>query len=119
MKLPIMALARWTARLAGTLMLSQLLSAVVVIVIFGGGDAFDPLAQLIRGKLLFAAMLPMAVGLVVAWKWEVAGGLLTLGGLALLADVTGDFPPSVMYWATLAVGLLYVGCGWVKGRATR
>ena len=36
----------------------------------------------IQVNLLFAAMLTMMVGLVIAWKWEGIGGLLIPGGLA-------------------------------------
>jgi hypothetical protein len=57
---------------------SVLLSTTVVIVLFGGGDHFDPLVQLLRGKLLFAGMLMLVVSLIAAWKWESIGGLFIL-----------------------------------------
>ncbi|MEI8371450.1 MAG: hypothetical protein WCJ35_01315 [Planctomycetota bacterium] len=99
-------------------MASILFTIIVVVVIFGGGDTFDPLAQILRAKPLFAGMLMLVVGLIVAWKWERIGGLLTLSGLAFIAVVTGDLPPNEIFWPTLAVGLIYLGCGWRKTKTT-
>jgi hypothetical protein len=103
--------------MVGTAMAPVLLSTIVVIVVFGGGDTFDPLAQLLRAKLLFAAVLTLVVSLIAAWKWEGIGGLFILGGLAFLVILTGDFPPNVIFWPTLVVGLIYLGCGWRRDRS--
>jgi hypothetical protein len=56
------------------------------------------------------------VGLVVAWKWEGVGGLLTLGGLALFAVVNHGIRFDVVFGSMLAVGLLYLLCGWLRSR---
>ncbi len=112
----VLTAARWTAYLLGAAMASVLAACVVVIVMFGGGDHFDPLAQILQGKPLFTGILMMVIGLVIGPKWEIVGGLLTLGGWAFLRVVTGDFPPAPYSWLILAVGLLYLGCGWWKGR---
>jgi hypothetical protein len=108
----IVTVARWTARVVGTVMAAMLSVCIVIPVLFGGGDHFDPLGQLLRGKLLFATMLTTVIGLVIAPKWERIGGLLILGGLAFLVVVTGDFPPGMIFWPTLAAGLIYLACGW-------
>ena len=113
----ILAVARWTAYLLGTVMASVLSVCTVIPILFGGGDHFDPLAQLLRGKVLFSGILTTVIGLVIAPKWERIGGILTLGGLAFLRVVTGDFPPTMIFWPTLAVGLIYVACGLMKSKA--
>jgi hypothetical protein len=104
---------RWTARIVGTAMASILFAAIVVAILFGGGDHFDPLTQLLRGKLLFTGILTTVAGLLVAWKWERTGGLFILGGLAFLVAVTGDFPPNPIFVLTLLTGLLHLGCGFL------
>ncbi len=104
----ILTVARWTARLLGTAIL-------VLIVAFAIGEGLpNPLAQPLAVNLLFAAMLTMMVGLVLAWKWEGIGGLLILGGLAFFAIVNHGVPLNIIFVPWLLTGLLYLGCGWMK-----
>ena len=68
--------ARWIVRVVGTVIAAILFVCIVVPVLFGGGNNFDPLGQLLRGKVFFAAILTTVIGLVIATKWEIIGGLL-------------------------------------------
>jgi len=54
----------------------------------------------------------MAVALVVAFRWKRIGCLLILGGLAFFAIVNHSVQVNLVFGPMLAVGLLYLGCGW-------
>jgi hypothetical protein len=67
-------------------------------------------------NLGFLALLLMLAGQVVAWRWEGAGGLMILGGLAGFALVNHGFRFNVVFGAMLVTGLLYAFCGWASRR---
>ena len=104
-ELPISTVARWITRILGTAIL-------LLIAAFAIGEGVpNPLAQPLRVNLLFAAMLLMIAGQILAWKWERLGGLLILGGLAFFAIVNHGIKLNLVFGPMLAVGLLYLGCG--------
>jgi hypothetical protein len=98
--------ARWTARLLS-------LAVIGVILAFMIGEGFNPLHFGARDLALCAFFpLGLVVGLALAWRWELAGGLIAvlsiLGFYALHLILSGGFPRG---WAfpTLAVpGLLFL-----------
>ena len=110
MKSKLLTVARWTARVVGTVIL-----ALIVTIAVGEGLP-NPLNQPLVVNLLSVAMLAMVVGLAVAWKWEGVGGILILGGWAFFAIVNHGLKLNVVFVPMLAVGLLYLGCGWWKAR---
>jgi hypothetical protein len=58
----------------------------------------------------------MVVGLVVAWKWEGVSGSLIPGGAGLFGIVNGRVPLlNAVFGPTLAVNLLFLLCGWLRG----
>jgi hypothetical protein len=103
----ILTVARWTTRVVGTAIL-----ALIVAIAVGEGLPNPLNQQPLAVNLLFAAMLAMVVGLATAWKWERIGGLLILGGLAFFAVVNHGIKLNLVFGPMLAVGLLYLGCGW-------
>ena len=107
----IVTVARWTARILGTLLL--LLIAVFTI----GEGVPNPLHGLLRENLLTVAMLTMIVGQIAAWKWERIGGLLILGGYILFAVVNHGVQFNVVFGPWLLTGLLYLACGLMKSKA--
>jgi hypothetical protein len=111
MKLPISTIARWTARIVGTL----ILPLIVALAICEGVP--NPFALSIRETLLFIALVTMIVGQIAAWKWEGIGGLLILSGFAFFAVVDGRIPFNIVFGPWLLTGLLYLACGWRKSRA--
>ena len=62
-------------------------------------------------NLLFAALLTMIVGLILAWKWGRLGGVLILDGFAFFAIVNHGIKLNFAFGPMLTVGLLYLGCG--------
>jgi len=78
-----------------------------------------------QGVPLLAALLVALAGVLVAWRWELAGGLLTLAGaLAIVALVAVGSGLDTVYAALLltapllVAGALYVGCC-ARGRRRR
>ncbi len=106
----ILTIARWTARVVGTLIL-------LLIAVFAIGEGVpNPLHGLLRENLLTVAMLTMIVGQIAAWKWESIGGVLILGAFGLFAVVNHRFQINIVFVPWLLTGLLYLGCGWMKSR---
>jgi len=99
---------RWLARLLGTAIL-VLIAAIAI-----GEGLPNPFAQPLDVNLLFAAMLTMMIGMIVAWKWEGIGGLLILGGFAFFAVVNHGIRFNIVFGAMLGAGVLYLGCGWLR-----
>jgi len=110
-ELPVLTVARWTARILGTLLL-------LLIAVFAIGEGLpNPLILSQREILLFIAMLTMIVGQIAAWKWEGIGGLLIVGGFAFFSIVNHRISINIVFGPWLVMGLIYFGCGWIKRRA--
>jgi len=105
---PLLTVARWTARILGTLILA-------VIVTFAIGEGVpNPFLLSQREILLFIVILTMIIGQIAAWKWEGIGGLLILSGFAFFAIVNHRISINIVFGPWLLTGLLYLGCGWMK-----
>ena len=66
---------RWIARIWS-------LGSIGIVLLFALGEGFNPAALQFKEELLFLCF-PFAVliGLALAWKWPVAGGMLSIVGL--------------------------------------
>jgi hypothetical protein len=63
------------------------------------------------------ALVVSLVGLAIAWKWELAGGALTLAAVAVGAFINWQvlvFPYALIWFAAV----LFLACGWMS-RARR
>jgi hypothetical protein len=97
--------ARWTARVS-----SAVLVGIVLLIFVGEG--FNPLRlkgiELIQMALFWTA----CAGMVVAWRWPVVGGALSLGGmilfLAVESAVTGRLPRGSFFYLMLLPGILFL-----------
>ncbi len=69
-------ITRWIARFIGV-------SLVLITIIFVTGSGMDIAGADLSHKVQMGAFAVMVLGLLLAWKWEGLGGILTLGGLAL------------------------------------
>jgi hypothetical protein len=101
-----MTVLRWFARIIGTIPLLLLL----VVFAMGFFSLFNPTATSIKEILLCVADVTMIVGLIIAWKWELLGGLLIFGGIFLVI-VNCVVPRGVFWGLLLAAGLIHFGCG--------
>jgi hypothetical protein len=104
----VVVLSRWIAR---TTVIP--LFGLVVVLILGDGVP-NPLTASFRENLLSTVVLMMFVGLLASWKWEGAGGLLILGGLALFASTTQRLLLDIVITPWLVAGLLYLVCWWIE-----
>ena len=97
----IAALCRWTARVIGTLL-------VLLIVMIGIGEGMpNPFTQPPAIQVGFFALALLMVGILAGWRWEFAGGVISLAGWCLfLASVKCRL--TCFVWALALPGVLYV-----------
>jgi hypothetical protein len=104
---------RWTARA-----LTAVLVGIVLVIFIGEG--FDPLR--LKGIEILQMVLfwTTCIGMVLAWRWPVIGGALSLGGMILFLTVelvvTGGFPRGLFFYLLLLPGLLFLADGFMRRR---
>ncbi len=108
----VVTVFRWIARILGL--------ALIAPVFFNAGWAIqhgnlNPFATSLHDNLIMLAGWTMSLGLLVGWKWEGIGGLLTLGGFTASFAINRGGSPTVVDVAWLVTGLLYLVCWW-RGR---
>ena len=92
------------ARIIGTV----LIAGVVVIAI--GEGMPNPLTQTAIVQLGFVALALILIGILIGWRWELAGGSISLVGLCLLCVPVVNSPRG-LHWdlSVLAIpGILYI-----------
>lgn len=104
---------RWTARILALL-------AVGLFVFFAvelGARVFPTLSWGPQGIPLMIALAVALAGVVVAWRWELVGGIMTVAGVAgIMALVCAGSGTDMLFCAflftlpLLAAGALYLGC---------
>lgn len=105
-------LCRWIARIVSTF-------AVVVIVAIAIGEGMpNPLTQPAMVQVGFVGLALIMVGFFAGWRWELAGGVLSLVGVCLI------FGPSIVngkitwFFAVLiAPGVLYIASHLLRSHA--
>jgi hypothetical protein len=106
---------RWTARILALL-------AVGLFVFFAvdlGARVFPTLSWGPQGIPLMVVLGITLVGVVVAWRWELVGGVMTVAGVAgIMALVCLGSGTDMLFCAflftlpLLVAGALYLGCCW-------
>ena len=104
---------RWTARITAAL------AAGLILIIFIGEGLSDGIDQFLhlakRETLMMVAFIIFWLGLIVGWKWELAGGIMSIGGLVAfyLIDYlfSGTLPggPFFLIFAVPGFIFLYLG----------
>ena len=103
---------RWIARVLGTL-------TVLLIVLMAVAEGIPSPSSLTPAeRLLFVAVIVMLVGLVTAWKWELAGGLLTICGYVFFAIVEQEILLPWVFLLILIIGVLFL-LSWSLQRRSR
>ena len=97
-------IARWIARITGTLV------ALIFLASREGGARMN-----LEHGIFLVSMAMLLLGLLLAWKWQLLGGLVPLGGFVLLVSIEGRRPPGVsgLYLWPVAVGVLNLLCWWI------
>ena len=104
---------RWIARISAGF------AAALILLIFIGESltgGFEPLLHMsIRETLMMVAFVALWLGLLLGWKWELYGGLLTICGVAAfyLVDFlfSGTIPGVLLPLIFALPGLLFLYCG--------
>lgn len=106
---------RWVARLLA-------LVAIGLFVFFAvefGARVFPSLSWGPQGIPLMVAVVVALAGLLVAWRWELVGGIMAVGGVAAIIALVclgsgGDmFLCAFLFTLPLLVaGALFLGCCW-------
>jgi hypothetical protein len=73
--IPLVAPLRWTARIVG-------LALTSLIALFAVGNGLNPADMPPREFSMLLALLTACIGCVILWRYERAGGLLAIGGIA-------------------------------------
>lgn len=109
---------RWVARVTALVMV-----VFILLMFIGEGivDGFGGLLALtLRESLMMAAFVVVFLGLLLGWRWEVLGGGLVIGGMAVFYWLdyafSGTFPRGPYFLIIVIPGLLYLLCGLGSGR---
>jgi len=103
------AMCRWAARIIGTL----LVIAVVVIAI--GEGMPNPFTQPPVVQIGFLALAMILIGILAGWRWELAGGILSLAGWCLFfGSVIGIKRLNVFVSLLALPGILYLISAWLR-----
>lgn len=110
----VLLAARWTARL--------LAAAIVVLVLsfMIGEGGFNPRLLSPLEALQMALFVSACLAMLIAWQWELWGGLLSLaamvGFMAVELAVNGGLPRGATFYLMFLPGICYVLCGLIERR---
>ena len=107
---------RWLARVYGLLL-------VGLAVVFAIGWGLNPFTLPPVTLVYFGLLTVALVGLLVAWRWELTGGLMTVSGMVAFGlwgvVECGRWGWSGwVFWSVLAVGVLFVAVAF-EGQASK
>jgi hypothetical protein len=102
---------RWVARIAGTLLF------LFFLAFFFGEGPPNVFRATARENVLFLGMAALFVGLVLAWKWEGWGGLLSIAGFMLMVILEPNHLGMPALRPPAVVGMAHLVC-WGVLRAT-
>ena len=95
-------IGRWTACILGTLMFLLFLA-------FFFGEGPPDLSRLTSTeRLQFLGMAALFLGLVIAWKWEGLGGLITVGGFTFLVAISASHLRMWAFCVPAIVGAVHI-----------
>mgnify|MGYP001064172481 CR=1 FL=1 len=103
---------RWIARIS-----AGLTAALILLFFIGEGftEGFALLHLSVRETGMLVAFVAVWLGLLLGWKWELYGGLLTVCGTAAfyLLDYlfSGTFPRGPFFLIFASPSLLFIYCG--------
>lgn len=99
----------WAARILGSL-LAALVLVIVVCHAFSEEGLPDPFSQPPGVTLEFLGLFAVWAGVVLAWKWEGVGGLLTIGGVIIFHIVEGRLWLNWVFGLFGLVGIMFLLC---------
>jgi len=110
---------RWIARILASVMAALILLIYVGEILREGVQSF--LQMTVWEILMMLAFFALWLGLLLGWRWELLGGLLTLCAVmvfyALNFLITGKFPGGPFFLILAFPSLLFLYCGWQKRKS--
>ena len=96
--------SRWAARIIGALL-------VILIVVIGIGEGMpNPFTQPPAVQIGFLALAMIMIGILAGWRWELAGGVISLAGWCLFVEAVIHSPRGLnwFFWALAMPGFPHV-----------
>ena len=108
------AACRWTARILGTLLV---LGCVFIAI---GEGMPNPLTVALPMQVMFLAFALIMIGILVAWRWELAGGATSLAGWCVFVIGSAISPRGVAVMTVLLAvpALLYLASARLRRKIT-
>jgi hypothetical protein len=106
---------------AGARWMAKLLTVFIVglVLLFFIGERFNPLKLKGIEVIQMVFFWTACIGMLVAWRWQVIGGVLSLGGMIFFftveVAVTGRSPGGFFY-LMLVPGVLFLLSGFLRRR---
>jgi len=112
----VLLATRWSARVLSILLLSFWGFFIVAHLVGDAGRATRPLNWI--DYFLLTAMVAWLAGLVLAWKWELLGGLLSLVALSpiLIRGMLEGPRLSLPFFVLAIASMLFVISAWLSRR---
>jgi hypothetical protein len=108
------AACRCTARILGTVLV------IFVLIIAIGEGMPNPFTQPLGVQIGFLALALIMVGILAGWRWELAGGVLSLAGWCLFVGSVVGFQRLNAFISLLVLpGVLYLASAWLRRRNQR
>jgi hypothetical protein len=103
------ASCRWIARVTGALL-------VILIVVIATGEGMpNPFTQPPAVQIGFLALAMIMIGILAGWRWELAGGIISLAGWYLfVGSVVGVKRLNVFISLLALPGILYLISAWLR-----
>jgi len=102
----------WTARL-----LAAFLVGLVLVILIGEGG-FNPFKLRQVEAIQMILFLTTCVGLIVAWRWPLVGGVISTGGMLLFFAVefavAGRLPNGLVFPLMLLSGILFLLSAFIR-----
>ena len=92
----------WLARISSLLMTLLVLAFVI------GEGLPNPADLILADKLGFAMLFLMLAGILASWKWEAAGGLLTIAGYLFFGILNNRAFMPGLFTVFPIIGLLFI-----------
>jgi len=102
------SIIRWIARVTGAALL-------LIIAAFAIGEGFpNPAALPLNEFLMFVVLTFMEIGVVIAFKWELPGGLMIITGYLVFAFIEKKLLAGPVFPVFFIVGILFLLCWWLE-----
>ena len=108
------AVCRWTARVVGALL-------VFLVIVIGIGEGLpNPLTQPLSVQIGFLALALILTGILAGWRWELAGGIISLASWFLfVGSVVGAKRLNVFISLLALPGICYLISAWLRRHSKR